>query len=249
MSFSQNFSHLLKESKYNDRTLAEKLTSMGKEISKESVGKYRKGERTPDPEFISMVALLLDVTEQDLFDPNKISLITKREINKHKEIYAPLFPELQLKDNMLIIPIINAGAGALAIVEDHIMDTVHIEKRLIPDDKRILIESKNTTLIRVVGDSMEPKINENDVLFIEMLNRRHFVKKDGIYLIRYGDSVQIKHVQFLGNGHANLISANSIYPIVNTKREGVDWEIIGKPFMRWGVEYFSNFEIEWEQCK
>ena len=132
---------------------------------------------------------------------------------------------IQLDDNYKDFPIVYAGAGAEAFAVDK-AERKAIPIELIPPQIAL---DENLLLMVVVGNSMEPLYYENDIVFIDMVNGRDFLPVNGTYLVRYGNTVQIKDVEFLGNGEILLFSRNSP-AIINPKEHGVDWEIIGKPY-------------------
>ena len=134
--------------------------------------------------------------------------------------------EIQLdEENYIPLPTIHAGAGAEAFAVE-IAEKVYYPKDLLPEHIKT---DENTLIMKVVGNSMEPLYYENDVVFIDMVNGREFVPVDGTYLVRYGNIVQIKDVEFLGNGEILLRSRNNT-DIRNPADDGVDWDIIGKPY-------------------
>lgn len=239
MKFAETLDQKMEESKCTNKSLAEKLTLMGRRISKESIAKYRKGDRTPDPETISYIAEALGVTEQDLFDPARREEIARQEIRRRPMLYAPEFPEIQQMEHMACLPYVTVGAGAEALAAPELAEAIYLPTEILPAN----FEAKNVLVAKVLGDSMEPKYHENDILFFDMVNGRDVVLPDSVYLVRYGDTVQIKQVQFLGNGDIRIISFNDRYPPVQPRKDlGVDWEILGKPFMHWHADISSRLQ-------
>ena len=146
---------------------------------------------------------------------------------------------IQLKENYEELPIVYAGAGAEAFA----VDTA--ERRSIPIElipPQIALD-ENLLLMVVVGNSMEPLYYENDIVFIDMVNGRDFLHVNGTYLVRYGDTVQIKDVEFLGNGEILLFSRNS-NAIINPSEHGVEWEIVGKPYANLHPVVGSKLQIK-----
>jgi len=243
MTFAEKLDEAIAKSGYNNRTLAEELTSLGKKISKESIGKYRNGTRTPDPETINLIAQILGISEQDLFDPSKKEEIAKQEIEKNPNKYLSLIPEIQTMKNMMRLPFITIGAGAEAIANIELVESIYLPREILP----LSFDPKHIVVGKVLGDSMEPKYHENDIVFFDMVDGRDVLLHDGIYLVRYGDIVQIKTIQFLGNGDIRVISFNDMYPPVQPVKDlGVDWEILGKPIMHWNVKIFSRLQLKEE---
>ena len=88
---------------------------------------------------------------------------------------------------------------------------------------------------------MEPKIKNNDLLIVDMVFGRDFVKVPGIYVVRVGDVVYIKRCEFLGNGDVKLISLNPKYPIYQPmKDDGLEYEILGIVCGRIHSEIYNN---------
>lgn len=89
------------------------------------------------------------------------------------------------------------------------------------------IYSSKLALIKTAGDSMQPTINNNDIILINM---QEIMPKDGnIYVIRQGDQLWVKRVQGILGG-IRLISDNKeVYqPIDITFYKNLDFEVIGQ---------------------
>lgn len=73
--FENKLDLLLKKNSITNIKLSEELESkFGYKISKESIAKYRKGERTPSPDFIDFVLKLTNSDASSLFGENKSSV-------------------------------------------------------------------------------------------------------------------------------------------------------------------------------
>ena len=150
----------------------------------------------------------------------------QEEKRKNKTEIVEVEKDIQLdEENYITLPTIHAGAGAEAFAVER------AEKRAFPRDlipAQIALD-ENVLVMVVVGNSMEPLYYENDIVFIDMVNGREFMPVNGTYLVRYGNTVQIKDVEFIGNGEIMLFSRNSP-AIINPTKEGLEWEIVGKPY-------------------
>jgi len=146
---------------------------------------------------------------------------------------------VQLNDNYIEIPTIHAGAGAEAFAID-IVEKVSYPRELIPPQIAL---DENVLVMIVVGNSMEPLYHENDIVFIDMVNGRDIVEINGTYLVRYGNTVQIKDVEFLGNGDILLTSRNSKALIQPVRDLGLEWEIVGKPYANLHPNIGSKLKI------
>lgn len=141
---------------------------------------------------------------------------------------------MQSMPDIVILPSITIGT-------EEIINLSTIEPTyLLP----INFDSKNVTVGKILGDSMEPKYNENDIVFFDIVDGRSVILPNGIYIVRYGSTVQIKSVQFLGNGDVELVSLNPSYRTIRPVKDlGLeDWEIIGKPFIHWDIGITSKLQ-------
>lgn len=224
---------VLTRKKVTNKAMAERMSNLGKKISKESIAKYRDGSRTPDPETISFLADALGIHVQDLFAPEQKEIIAKEEIVKRRDKYASLFPEIRTKDSMISLFVWSKGD----------MEKIHIDKRLLTAEERERID-ENTMLFRLGGNEMEPYYKKNSTLFVDMVNGRNVLYADDVYLVRYGDLVRVRQVQFIGNGEVNLSCINKEYDDINPTREGMHWEILGKPFLCISVEHNTKFDTK-----
>lgn len=142
-------------------------------------------------------------------------------------------------DNYIELPTIHAGAGAEAFAVDR-ADRRMYPIELIPPQIAL---DENVLVSVIVGNSMEPLYYENDIVFIDMLNGREFIPVNGTYLVRYGETVQVKDVEFLGNGQILLFSRNSP-AIINPTDLGLEWEIVGKPYANLHPTVGSKLKIK-----
>jgi len=83
--------------------------------------------------------------------------------------------------------------------------------------------------IRVEGDSMEPLLNDGDEILIDRAPRPF---RDGIHVVRLGDTLMVKRVASAGAGRVALLSQNFAYPPVEVAAEEI--EIIGRVVWKGG---------------
>jgi len=234
---------LMKEKGYNNQKMADALNNLGIKISADAFKQYKAGKSKPRMEVLEGIAEILGVFEQDFFDlsPQRKKLFEQKYHTPIEESWSEDRDVIQVKENVIAVPMIYAGAGSEALADLTNCEHIYLEKSFFT---KFTIPNGNIISIKIVGDSMEPQLKENDILLIELIEERPFAKTDGIYLIRYGDVIQIKKVQFLGNGEVLLISLNKDYPPVNpTKDHGIKYEIIGKPFMKLSIEHYSRVQF------
>ena len=134
-----------------------------------------------------------------------------------------------------LIPKVSAKAGAGALS----LETSGDHEGLYAFRKDFLamqhISAKNSVLLDVVGQSMEPLLREGDTVLIDQSDRE--INNEGIYLVTLFESLLIKQV-FLGVGKIILHSLNPAYPDTDVPESDIDQLIIhGR--MRWSARCFG----------
>lgn len=238
MELSDVISSARKKAKLTQKELADKMgVSQGTigqyETKKGEIGKDGKEKKTANPSLdkIPDMAEILDLDVTSFFPshPELKNQIVKKELKNNFEKYAHLIPaEYGLKNvvflsksDMLI------GAGSEGAYD---LDLFNKETKIAVDRSFIKgLDPKNLKLFEVVGDSMQPEYDEGDLAIVDMVNfRGDFIKIGGIYVVRVGDVVYVKRVEFLPKGAIKLISLNSKYGDIYPHKEGYDCEILGK---------------------
>ena len=235
----KKLTELMNQKRYTDKKMAEILNAMNIEISHNTIRGYKSGN-SPRLEVLSAIAEVLGVLEQDLIESTARirNILYKRYGDKGRELGSDK-NVIQLEENVVGIPMIVTGAGAEALADLSNCEMIYIEKSLLNH----YTNNKNIIAAKIIGNSMESEFRENDIVLIELVKNQNYVKVDGVYLVRYGEIVQLKEVQFLGNGEILLKSSNSNYSAINpTKDYGIDWEILGKPLVKVVVEYYSDLQ-------
>ena len=238
MELSDVISSARKKAKLTQKELADKMgVSQGTigqyETKKGEIGKDGKEKKTANPSLdkIPDMAEILDLDVTSFFPshPELKNQIVKKELKNNFEKYAHLIPaEYSLKNvvflsksEMLI------GAGSEGAYD---LDLFNKETKIAVDRSFIKgLDPKNLKLFEVVGDSMQPEYDEGDLAIVDMVNfRGDFIKIGGIYVVRVGDVVYVKRVEFLPKGAIKLISLNSKYGDLYPHEEGYEYEILGK---------------------
>lgn len=84
----------------------------------------------------------------------------------------------------------------------------------------------NLAVVRVTGDSMEPKLTNNDLAVIDT---KATDLKDGVtYVFRLGEDLLIKRLQILPNRHVNLCSHNPEYSPIQVDLTSGELASIGR---------------------
>ena len=209
MKFGEKLKILRKEMGVTQGELAKHLG-----VSRPNITQYEKGLYDPSLEMIEEIAKFLHVKSGYFFE------------NKEDNLDDIVFTE----DRTISLPIIEAlaGCGSAGMLEQLRIseDKMSIDERLLPSD----IVTDKLSMIRIVGDSMMPYLDENDWAIIQMRNGYEVTHVNGVYLITHGENVHIKRCAFQADGSCLLISDNPLYP-VETAYAG-DWDIVGKVVAR-----------------
>jgi len=119
----------------------------------------------------------------------------------------------------------SAGPGRVAGTEAA-FDTFRFSRRWLEEQGLARAE---LSAIRVEGDSMEPLLNDGDEILVDRSPRPF---RDGIHVVRLGDTIMVKRVASAGPGRLALLSQNFAYPPVEVAAEDV--EIIGRVVWKGG---------------
>jgi phage repressor protein C with HTH and peptisase S24 domain len=190
------------------------------------------GERRSKPtaDLLSALAAHTDVNPAWLLSGQGPAYRSElREKTAREEGLRPGGPGARLDDAYVLLPLygVQGGAG-----EGTMVDTEEVEDLLAFKREWITRELRSSpddlSLIYVRGESMVPTLNPGDVILVER-NHRATVS-DGIYVIRMGEALLVKRLQFLPDGELMVTSDNSAYQTfrVSLKEQGEDFSIIGR---------------------
>lgn len=120
---------------------------------------------------------------------------------------------------------VSAGPGALPDTEGA-FDTFRFSRRWMAEQG---LEGAKLQAITVEGDSMEPLLNNGDEILIDT-SQRPF--RDGVHVVRLGDTLMVKRVAQAGAGRFSLLSQNLAYPPVEVAAD--EMEVIGRVVWKGG---------------
>ena len=161
------------------------------------------------------LARFLGVSEQEFREAKEISYINppkRRESGEWVDV-----PRLDLGAS--------AGPGAIAGGEGA-FDTFRFSRRWLAEQG---LESAQLSAIRVEGDSMEPLLNDGDEILVDRSPRTF---RDGIHVVRLGETLMVKRVASAVPGRMALLSQNLAYPPVEVAADEV--AIIGRVVWKGG---------------
>ncbi len=99
-----------------------------------------------------------------------------------------------------------AGRGNIVASEDPV-DVLAFKEEFIRNELHAV--AADLRLSYVEGDSMEPDLRPGDIMLINHTERS--VRREGIYVLRMGESVLVKQLQRLPGGNVKVISRNPAY--------------------------------------
>ena len=114
---------------------------------------------------------------------------------------------------------VSAGPGQFAGGETP-FDNFGFSGRWLRDNG---LDPKMLSAVTVEGDSMEPLLRHGDEVLVD---RTPGPWRDGIHVVRVGDTLNVKRLARAGQGKVALLSQNMAYPPVEMAAEDV--EVIGR---------------------
>lgn len=140
---------------------------------------------------------------------------------------APKGGELSDPGRYLEVPLYNVEAhGGAGTVPGHeeVIDFMAFRREWLARDLRSSVV--DLVALFVSGDSMEPTLTSGDVVLID--KSRAARADDGVYVLRIGEAVKVKRVQFLAGQKLKIVSDNKAYEpeTIDPKKEDV--KIIGQ---------------------
>ena len=129
-------------------------------------------------------------------------------------------------------PEINVSAGGGAYDSDDAYESLEVPPYFINmlGGKENL---KNIDAINVVGDSMEPTLNSDNIIFVDKTKKD--VARDGIYAFTTTHGLFVKRIQRRVDGKLDVISDNRDYPIQILEKNEVF--VVGKVVSSFGMIY------------
>lgn len=92
---------------------------------------------------------------------------------------------------------------------------------------------KNIDAINVVGDSMEPTLNSDNIIFID--KAKNDLNRDGIYAFTTTHGLFVKRIQRRVDGKYDVISDNKDYPMQVLDKS--ELSVVGKVISSFGMIY------------
>ncbi len=113
----------------------------------------------------------------------------------------------------------SAGPGSLGD-QERPFDAFRFSRRWLREQG---LDGTQLSAIAVEGDSMEPLLRAGDEVLVDKTPQPF---RDGIHVVRIGDTLLVKRIAAQGGGRFTLLSQNLAYPPIEVGAE--DIEIVGR---------------------
>jgi phage repressor protein C with HTH and peptisase S24 domain len=181
-------------------------------VHKNTLANYERGDRFPDA---SILLKILEVFP----DTNPAWLLTgEGSKNRSEPVQGGfvMFPRYEIE----------AGAGPGRNVQsEQIVDFVSFKEEWVRNFLRV--PRKDLALLSVKGDSMNPTLNDGDMILVDLRTER--IDDSAIYVLEFDDALLVKRIQRKLDGSVVIKSDNQLYePEVLQKDRAETLKIIGR---------------------
>lgn len=171
------------------------------------------------------LAQFFGVDERELGAPTQI----ESSLTKDKSYIGTVSAPPSARNIWVEVPRLDIGASAGPGAfpgEEEAFDTFRFSRQWLGEHG---LEGAQLSAITVEGDSMEPLLQDGDDILVD-LNQKAL--RDGVYVVRLGETLMVKRVANAGGGRVSLLSQNMAYPPVQVNVDEI--EIIGKVVWKGG---------------
>lgn len=204
--------------------LVDKFADEGVKVGEQSIKLWflKNNSNTPDIQKAKVLSKILNIPLNKILLSDELGEVFSENSNS-------------LKVDVLEM---RAGFGSEGVLDSDFK----VERRLdLPSEFLGKVNAKYVKIIQCYGDSMMPEFNDGDFMLIEMLGGREYVKRPGLYLVRLGDIVYIKRIEFLPDNDIRLISINPAYQPFTASSTGYEWEILACVYGRINIKISNGF--------
>lgn len=220
-SFKSRLTSLL-EDRFNNN-LSEMARVIG--VRESTLRGWVKLGRRPMPDAIQNMAKKLNVEIEWLMTGEKTAPKSPEKLDSGIRL-------TETSGNQVRIPLVNVYAEAGKGFEVHSEDVVEylsFPRRFFVNN--LNVNPDNMQAITVMGDSMVPKFDHGNIVFLDVLNIH---PSDGIYVVSIDGAILIKKMQILSGKSIKLSSLKPKYEpiVVNPDSPDSDFKILGRVI--WG---------------
>ncbi|MEL6877548.1 MAG: LexA family transcriptional regulator [Pseudomonadota bacterium] len=157
-----------------------------------------------------------------------ISEVELRDMQE-KSYTATRSPVEPLRSEWVDVPRLDIGASAgpgTLPGEEAAFDAFRFSQSWLSEQG---LKGSQLSAIAVTGDSMEPLLNDGDEILVDRAPRPF---RDGVHVVRLGDTLMVKRVASTGGGRLALLSQNLAYPPIEVAAD--ELEIVGRVVWKGG---------------
>lgn len=194
-------------------------------IHKNTLARYEKGESLPDAGFLAQLCKAYDISPSwillgkgpqtaDFNDDDEVDWRYAHKPDPDLYVYIPLYN------------VVASGGSGSFPENEKVVDALAFKREWIKNELKT--SPKNLVLVTMTGESMEPTLGKDDVLLVD--KKPGLFHSDGIFLVRAGDALLVKRLQFLPNSDMRISSDNPAYTpfFVRPESDTTDFKIIGR---------------------
>jgi len=218
--FGTNLKNYREKAGFTLENLADRINDItNNKFNKSTIRTWENGSN-PKIEIISIIADILNIPEQFLFDDSK------KAINKIVSQEIPNIKQLQehTKKVSFIDGYVGAGSGGCINCET-VSSFLYVDNSIIKKG----YEDKEIKALTVIGDSMCPYVDNNDIVLFSHLQKGQYNCCDGKYIITTINGTMVKNLSFRTNGDIVISSCNKCYSdeIIKSNESQEILDIIG----------------------
>jgi phage repressor protein C with HTH and peptisase S24 domain len=148
------------------------------------------------------LARFLDIDEQELSDT---------------QLYKPALKKLPNVINIDMLDVFACCGNGTDITSEPVIGTWQMP--IVDFNAMSLTKPENIKIIKAVGDSMTPTVQDGDYVFVDISNQ--YITSDGVYVLRLPTGLLIKRIQNGLNGDVIVRSDNPAYEPLTAKLSDV----------------------------
>lgn len=156
---------------------------------------------------------------------NQIAYVFNKEQVSDESFDYVAYKETGEEDEFATIPFfptIASKDGAFTTIPK---PPLHIKLRRHYVEETLNTKEENLLATHIKGDSMQPKLNPNDLIILD--RSRCGIQEGYLYAVRINQDIYIKQLSPRPNNRLMLLSLNRNYPPFEVSTDSPDFEIIG----------------------
>lgn len=153
------------------------------------------------------LARFLDIDEQELSDI---------------PLYKPTLKKLPNAINIDMLDVTACCGSGNEVASEPVIGTWQMP--LVDFNAMSLTSPDNIKIIKAVGDSMTPTVQDGDYVFVDISNQ--YITSDGVYVLRLPTGLSIKRIQNGLSGDVTVRSDNPAYSPISAKLDEI--RILGR---------------------